>query len=428
MEWTTEYINDLPDSCFAYIEPGGTKDGEGKTAPRSLRHLPYKDKDGKVDLPHLRNALARLPQTNLPEAAKAEALKVLEAAAREYGVGEYNKLADLKIPFFRLGKWKHPQYGTIEGTQEKFDAIISNFKRNVLGRPPYVRLGHTKDGAVTYGDTPAEAWVHDIVQEGDTLYARAHPTSGEIVDAVRNKRFRFASPEYKERFADKETGKEVGPTLMAIGLTNEPFLTRLPDTVALAEKPETIYLDYKEVKESMENDLVKKLSEALGKFFEGFKPAPAGGGLTEEERNKLAEIDTLKTQLADTQAKLALAQTQGAETSRTLWETQVETRINGLVAKGIPPAMCDQAKAFLLSTPSAATTMIKLADNKEISLADQVFSMLEALPEGMRVKMGQLGSQESKPDADSPEAIKKMADEDVKAMGGKVTEDGKYIL
>lgn len=342
--------------------------------------------------------------------------------------GDSNKLADLKIPFFRLGEWRHPQYGTIVGTQEKFNSIISNFKRNVLGRPPYIRLGHTKDGAVTYGDTPAEAWVHDIVQDGDTLHAMAHPTSENIVDAVRNKRFRFASPEYKEEFINKETGVNEGPTLMAIGLTNEPFLTRLPDTVALADKPETIYLDYKEVKGPMENDLVKKLSDALTKFFEGFKPSPAAGGLTEEDRTKLAEIDTLKTQLADTQTKLALAQNQGTETARTLWENQVETRINALVAKGIPPVMCNQAKTYLLATPAAGTTMIKLSDGKEISLADQMISMLEALPEDHRVKMDQLGRQESKLDTDSPEAVKKMADEDVKAMGGKITEDGKYIL
>ena len=36
-------INDLPDSDFAYIEPGGEKDDDGKTVPRSLRHYPIHD-------------------------------------------------------------------------------------------------------------------------------------------------------------------------------------------------------------------------------------------------------------------------------------------------------------------------------------------------------------------------------------------------
>ncbi len=59
--WDTKFINDLPDSSFAVIEKGG-KRVDGKTEPRSYRHLPYKGATGKVDLPHLRNALARMDQ------------------------------------------------------------------------------------------------------------------------------------------------------------------------------------------------------------------------------------------------------------------------------------------------------------------------------------------------------------------------------
>ena len=72
-------INDLPDSDFAYIEPGG-KQIEGKTVPRSLRHLPI------MDCAHVRNALARLPQTKISSEAKASALKKIKAAAEKCGV------------------------------------------------------------------------------------------------------------------------------------------------------------------------------------------------------------------------------------------------------------------------------------------------------------------------------------------------------
>lgn len=54
--------NALPDSAFLYVESGGDKDEEGKTVPRSLRHLPFRKADGSVDLPRLRNALSRLGQ------------------------------------------------------------------------------------------------------------------------------------------------------------------------------------------------------------------------------------------------------------------------------------------------------------------------------------------------------------------------------
>ncbi|MEM2430124.1 MAG: hypothetical protein QW372_01835 [Nitrososphaerales archaeon] len=90
-EWTQAYINDLPDDAFAYIEPGGTKDEEGKTVPRSLRHLPYKNHKGEIDIPHLRNALARLPQTKLSDEAKAKAKAVLIKAAKQVGLPTYTE-------------------------------------------------------------------------------------------------------------------------------------------------------------------------------------------------------------------------------------------------------------------------------------------------------------------------------------------------
>lgn len=68
--------NDLPDSDFAYIEPGGTKDAGGKTVPRSLRHFPIMDAD------HVRNALARMSQSPFGDKAKAAIL----AAAKKFDI------------------------------------------------------------------------------------------------------------------------------------------------------------------------------------------------------------------------------------------------------------------------------------------------------------------------------------------------------
>jgi len=89
--WTRAYINDLPDECFAVILPGGEKDDEGKTVPRTLRKLPYRDHTGKIDIAHLKNALSRLPQTDLPEDLREKARRVLERAAREAKLPTYVK-------------------------------------------------------------------------------------------------------------------------------------------------------------------------------------------------------------------------------------------------------------------------------------------------------------------------------------------------
>lgn len=73
--WSTAMVNDFPDSSFLHVLSGGEKDGEGKTKPRSLRLFPYKDASGKVDLPHLRNAIARIPQSNRIDAATKKRLQ-----------------------------------------------------------------------------------------------------------------------------------------------------------------------------------------------------------------------------------------------------------------------------------------------------------------------------------------------------------------
>lgn len=69
-------INDLPDDQFAFIEPGGRKDAGGKTVPRSLRHFPVHD------AAHVRNALARAPQSPYGDKAMAK----IRAAAKRLGV------------------------------------------------------------------------------------------------------------------------------------------------------------------------------------------------------------------------------------------------------------------------------------------------------------------------------------------------------
>jgi len=77
-EWSAEEINNLPDSCFAFVEPGGKKDKDGKTTPRSLRHLPYKDAKGKVDMPHLLAALSRANQIKLKDGSKISSVKATQ--------------------------------------------------------------------------------------------------------------------------------------------------------------------------------------------------------------------------------------------------------------------------------------------------------------------------------------------------------------
>jgi len=62
--WKRGYLVALPDEAFAvvHVRPDGTKS----------RHLPHHDAEGRVDLPHIQSALARLDQVHWEDPADAE--------------------------------------------------------------------------------------------------------------------------------------------------------------------------------------------------------------------------------------------------------------------------------------------------------------------------------------------------------------------
>ena len=97
-KWTREYINDLPDVAFAYIEPA-YKNGE--TENKNARHLPHHTgaphSNKTIDMAHLRNALARVEQVTpvtdsvSREEMVSQARAHLAAHANKLGVGEQDK-------------------------------------------------------------------------------------------------------------------------------------------------------------------------------------------------------------------------------------------------------------------------------------------------------------------------------------------------
>jgi len=353
----------------------------------------------------------------------------------------------LKIPFFRLGTWKHPAYGDLKITQNTFDQILANFKSNVLGRPPFIRIGHDKNNNQTFGYAPAEGWVSNLKQEGDILFAEVEPTSSDAEENIRSKRYRFSSAEYNPKGVDRETGKSVGALLSAIALTNEPFLTKLPEATLLADAPDMVYLDYSETKGDTKNmsdtevkSMLQKLSDGMNSLMTRFGhdgQPPAGNppvnsdetaqklAVMEEQIKQFSTLQGTVQQLTETNQKLS--QQLGIETKSRL-SAEVDREADAMVALGIPPIMVEQWKVLAVSAAGQVT--VKLADDKgveqEISQASAMKNMLLALPTEQRIKFGQAGSQ-SVPQEE--EEVKLACEEDVKAIGGRIDkETGKYII
>lgn len=133
-QMTSAAIDDLPDSAFAYIEPGGSKDSSGRTTPRSLRHFPIHDKA------HVQNALSRASQSPFGE----KAMPKIRAAAKKFGVD------------------------MMEGSMGRSELAPSPFLRSFPLSDISIRAGgdgRTVDAYATVFDTPVP--IHD--QDGDYI-------------------------------------------------------------------------------------------------------------------------------------------------------------------------------------------------------------------------------------------------------------------
>lgn len=177
--WTRAYVNDLPDGAFLYVEDG-EKDETGKTKPRSKRHFPIRDSANKIDLPHLRNAIARIPQSNAP-GLTPEKKTQLQARARKLLEGESKEL------FI----WK-------EGETYRWLAAYSNNRRDSDNPPEIISSESHKefDLALYNKEWPMpELWVwHIPLAVGQTTYHAYDESTGfPLAGGIFNKGFEWVA-------------------------------------------------------------------------------------------------------------------------------------------------------------------------------------------------------------------------------------------
>lgn len=182
--WTTAYMNDLPDSAFLFVE-SDKKDAQGRTVPRSNRHFPYKDANGKVDLPHLRNAIARIPQADISVDKDSLQNKARALLAKHGGsMSEVLELDDETKAWLEneSKEMEHSEPGSgnppIPRTDEDNSddpAIKGGWRR---GTPPIVEeLENTNkadDGVlVTFSEAEAEGYLHSAISGLNRIHTNA---------------------------------------------------------------------------------------------------------------------------------------------------------------------------------------------------------------------------------------------------------------
>jgi phage I-like protein len=275
-EMTTAEMDALPDSCFAYIEPGGKK-VDGKTEPRSKRHLPFKRADGSIDLAHLRNALARLDQTQAVglDAEKKKQIRAhLERLLETANADKSNSLttaldiaailgaspgasnaagavaADSSSPaeaaelrradppvegWYQVdlqGRWEGHPAGAYRLTPADIRCIVSYFNSACRANGVELPVDYEHQGVVAKllgKSAESGGWINALeARNGDTeLWAHIRWVD-DAQALIRAKKFRYLSSHLMRNYADPVTGKLIPWVLDSVALTNRPFKKALP--------------------------------------------------------------------------------------------------------------------------------------------------------------------------------------------------------
>jgi phage I-like protein/cation transport regulator ChaB len=165
-----------------------------------------------------------------------------------------NKLVEI----MRTGKWKHPNYGNLEITNNTIDNIIMNFNDRIRGVDISIDLEH---GESSYKGEAA-GWIKKLEKKDGRLLADIDWTKlGE--EKLKDKIYQYFSPEFKFVYQDAETGKKYNNVLFGGSLTNRPFIKNM-SPVMLSEDININYCEYiklnkKEDENNMNPELIKML-------------------------------------------------------------------------------------------------------------------------------------------------------------------------
>ncbi len=131
------------------------------------------------------------------------------------------------VKIFPHGVFKHPDYGVLRFDDRFLAQVKANFDQNVRGIDISFDFKHENGEAA--------GWIEELDhRQGDGIYARTAWTPLGIQN-LRDKIYKYVSPQFGTHI-DELTERKFPNTLIAVALTNVPFLKRLPAVeVALSE-------------------------------------------------------------------------------------------------------------------------------------------------------------------------------------------------
>ena len=140
--------------------------------------------------------------------------------------GEYKKGDIVTQQIFRVGKWEHPEYGTVEVTKDTIKDVITNFKENKRGIEICVDENHEPNHK-------ALGWYRELFSsdDGKQCFAKFELTK-KGADLLNEGAYRYFSPEICFSKVDEESGEFVSNLLIGGAFTNRPFFKGMQPLMA----------------------------------------------------------------------------------------------------------------------------------------------------------------------------------------------------
>lgn len=187
-----------------------------------------------------------------------------------------------KIMVVPVGEWNTGEYGRVKITEKQIGEMVSNFNDNIRVGVP-IDVDHDAKGAA--------GWVKKLIDRGkDGLWASVEWTAYGT-QLLKDRIYRFFSPEFSLEYIDPETSEHFGPVFVAGTLTNRPLFKELNPLVA-SEKTEDLTNGFvgaiiKNNEMELKDILAKKPADRTSEEVEFLKSAT----LSVEQKSQLdAEI------------------------------------------------------------------------------------------------------------------------------------------
>ena len=129
-----------------------------------------------------------------------------------------------------LGNYNHPLWGEIKITSEKVQRFADNVNKGVRGQQLDIDYDHKNDPSK---GSQAAGWVMEADARPDGLWLLVEWVK-EAVDAIKEKKYRYFSPEFSNEWKHPESKVKFTDVLFGGALTNRPFLKGIAP-IALSE-------------------------------------------------------------------------------------------------------------------------------------------------------------------------------------------------